>query len=255
MKTKFFLVIAIAYAAWHFIFKSNDDEVPAYKPTAAIAPYGMRGVDYSWPGVSAPDQQLTANKLAKNYYIVFDGSGSMDEKSCESSDKKINVAKQALSSFFQTLPADVNVGIFLFDNNGAGEVLPISPLNTDKLNQVVQKIWVGGGTPLGESLRQGYLSLSRQALSQQGYGEYNLVVITDGEASDGETMNKMVDQISQQSSISIHTLGFCLSGQHALNVKGLVNYISANSAQQLLDGLNDVAAESDSFDISAFNGV
>jgi Ca-activated chloride channel homolog len=255
MKIKIIVLLVIAVFVWQRFFSGNEAEMPAYDEVNLADTYAMRGVDYSWPGVSQNNQPLASNKLAKNYYFVFDGSGSMEHQSCESADSKIAVAKQALSAFFGTLAADVNVGMFLFDNNGAGEVLPISALNTPKLERVIEQIRAGGGTPLGASMRKAYQSLSQQALRQQGYGEYNLVVITDGEANDGDVMNAMVSQITQQSSVNIHTLGFCLSGDHALNVRGVVNYISANNAEQLLQGLKNVTAEAESFDIRAFDGV
>ena len=45
-------------------------------------PYAMRGADQSWPGAPGNDIQLASNLQAKNYYFVFDGSGSMEETSC-----------------------------------------------------------------------------------------------------------------------------------------------------------------------------
>ena len=56
-------------------------------------PYAMRGADQSWPGAPGNDIQLANNLQAKNYYFVFDGSGSMEDQACGDGRQRIDTAK------------------------------------------------------------------------------------------------------------------------------------------------------------------
>ncbi|BFM49528.1 vWA domain-containing protein [Marinomonas sp. THO17] len=225
----------------------------AMQDTTAL--YGMRGTDHSWPGNISENSVFAENKLQKNFYIIFDGSGSMAEASCENDGAKINVAQKAIRTFFDNLARDVNVGMYIFDSQGRREAVSLGQNDPASLKRAIQTVSTGSGTPLGEALRKGYSALKSQGIVQQGYGEYHLVVITDGQASDSDLMKDMVRQITNASPVNVHTLGFCIGKDHALNIPGVVNYTSANNAKQLLDGLQNIAAESADFDISSFAGV
>jgi Ca-activated chloride channel family protein len=225
---------------------------PSALPVQANSAYGSRGVDSSWPGPAPANNLFASDRLARNYYFVIDGSGSMGDHDCDGGGRKIDTAKRAITEFFSSMPDDVNVGLFVFDNNNASERVPLSIIDKKTLYSRVMDISVGDGTPLGSAMKTGYSKLLQQGWVQQGYGEYHLVLLTDGDAEDPRMVNKMVSEITMTSPVNIHTIGFCIGESHSLNQPGIVNYLPANNAKQLVDSLRGIASESESFSVDNF---
>ncbi|MEN9614059.1 MAG: hypothetical protein RLZZ347_366 [Candidatus Parcubacteria bacterium] len=198
------------------------------------------------PIQSAPRTKLDSNLLRRNFYVVFDGSGSMEERRAAGNSTKILVAKQAVGNFAKLLMPEDNLGLFVFDGHGVSERVPLGsgPQNRQAFNGAVQEIVANGGTPLYQAIGTGVAQLSAQMQKQLGYGEYHLVVVTDGEASDRDDgiINRIV-----ASPIILHTIGFGISGGHSLNQPGKVYYAEAQNPDQLVKGLSSVLAESTKF--------
>jgi Ca-activated chloride channel family protein len=129
--------------------------------------------------------------MTRNFYIIFDGSGSMSYNL--NGEIKIVGAKKAITKFLAQIPQDVNMGLYLFDDNGTREVVPLEPVNKDKLLTAISKSAPGGGTPLAEAILFATKQLIKQRKKQLGYGEYNLIIVTDGEA----------DSIPEASSVAV----------------------------------------------------
>lgn len=223
------------------------------EPTSGRSPYyGSRGADQSWPGSASADIKLAAHTNTVNYYVIFDGSGSMNEQECGDGQSRIQVAKQSIRMFFDALPKTSNVGMLIFDRKGLRDARPLEPNDPKALTSLTDHTRAGGNTPLAESLLYAYQQLTLQGKRQQGYGDYNIVVLTDGEANDTEKLINAVDTITAESPINIHTIGFCLDQHHALNQRGVVNYHSASNAAELIKGFDSVLAEAPSFDDNHF---
>jgi hypothetical protein len=95
--------------------------------------------------------------------------------------------------------------------------------------------------------------LTDQARSQLGYGEYHLVVVTDGEPDpDSEDPTPVVEEILEQSPVVLHTVGFCIDDDHVLNQRGRTFYAAATNPRELREGLQAVLAEADTFDATQF---
>jgi len=195
--------------------------------------------------------------LRRNFYFVFDGSGSMKEPphtqnsdDDQSPTSKIEGAKWAVHEFLKKVPGDVNLGLYVFDRYGNREVLALGANNREQFLADVDKISASGGTPLGAAIAKGTAALSRQYDRQLGYGEYRLIVITDGEATD-----RLSDGVTaaEAKRIPIYTIGFDIGQQHALR-RHSIAYRSASSAKEVEQGLEEAAAELDVFDQSSFNG-
>ena len=231
----------------------SEDPPPAPPAQTQAAPVVSQPAPTPpWPGQSK-DTTLAANPLAKNYYLVFDASGSMSDRSCEGSEAKLQAAKSALTAFAKSIPADANVGLLVFGAGGIRQVLPLADASRVQLIDAVASINASGGTPLKTSIQQAAQALTDQGRRQQGYGEYHLVVITDGEHTpDSEDPRKVVEDILNRSPILIHTLGFCLGERHSLNQAGRILYKAANNQQELEQGLGAVLAESPAFDVKQF---
>jgi Mg-chelatase subunit ChlD len=188
--------------------------------------------------------------LKKNYLVIFDGSGSMKETGCSDGKPKIKVAKTAVTRWADSVGPDANLGLVAF----YGATFSTLPLGSSRqqFNDQVRAVAANGKTPLGRSIEAAYAMLTKQAFRQNGYGEYNIVVVTDGAASDEERMNRWVAAILRDSPIQITTIGFCIGDDHSLNEPGRTIYKAANNPQELARGLEEVLAEAEQFDLSEF---
>jgi Ca-activated chloride channel homolog len=196
--------------------------------------------------------KLPANasvSMTSNYYFVFDGSGSMLD------DNKIIEAKKACTIFINSLPENINVGLIVFDNNRRAdhdfnEVIPLSPINKQKLLDAIKAIDPNSGTPLGEAIVFAVNRLKEQRKLQMGYGEFRLIVITDGQAN-GKVEIKDAGLLAMQKAVPIYTLGFKMDSDHEL-YKWSLWHATANTQEELVKGLQETVSESDVFEPTEF---
>lgn len=194
-----------------------------------------------------------AASLTRNFYFVFDGSGSMadgPDGSCKGDQRfssKVEGAKWAVREFVKKVPTDVNLGLYVFDSNGQREVVSLGPGDHKKFLNEIDNVQASGGTPLARGIYHGTERLVEQYKRQLGYGEYRLVVVTDGQA----------DSIPEASlnaikyGISIYAIGLCIGDNHPLRQYAL-SYRAADSAEDLRRGLEQTLAELPSFDVKEF---
>lgn len=200
--------------------------------------------DETWPP-GADEVKVDPEQFSKkNYYIILDGSGSM-------TGDKLAVAKVALKKFISLIPTDSNIALTVFDKNGNFERASFGSIKA-KISSEIDRVTAGGNTPLGKSIEIAGENLEKQAKRQLGYGEYNLVIITDGQATDGDRMDRAVKKILQESPIIIHTIGFHIGKGHPLNQPGKIYYKTAKNFDELSQGLEEVLAESENFTVKKF---
>ena len=225
---------------------TNQTPIPAQ--TTTMASITMHAPS-EW-GNSSSGGTDAAAFLTKNYYVVFDGSGSMSDSECSGGDYhgRIAPARRAMVDFAHSLPADANLGLYVFDANSWSERVPLGhgPANRASYDRAINDTVAGNATPLGASLQIAYEALRKQSLKQNGYGEYYIVVVTDGGATDGDLMAKMVRKIAA-TPVVLETIGFCIPQGHALNQPGLTLYQGADNPVDLANGLAKVRAESENF--------
>jgi Ca-activated chloride channel homolog len=215
-----------------------------------LAAHSQAGMaDQATPGGEA--------SLTRNFYVIFDASGSMSEalnKQCQGDKRfgsRLEGAKWAVEQFMPLVPSDVNLGLWIFDANGNSERLPLSLESRAQFLTAIQKTRAGGKTPLTESIEQGVNRLVQQRDRQLGYGEFRLVVVTDGEAT-GRPLTQAV-AYARERRIPIYTIGLCLGAQHELR-KYSVSYRAADSMEALRRGLEETLAETSVFDPQTFPG-
>ena len=217
-------------------------EDPAASSGEVARPEAIR--EDPWPPRLA-DVPVDLGQISrKNYIIIFDGSGSM-------TGHKIATAKAALKRFIMTIPRDANVGLVAFDRSGCTERASLGTPR-EKIVAIVDGITAGGYTPLGGAFTIAYDRLVRQANRQSGYGEYHIVVLTDGRATDGRIMPQKVAAILAESPVVIHTIGFQIGSGHALNQPGRTYYTVADNFEELSRGLVAVLAELETFTVTTF---
>ena len=205
------------------------------------------------PKVITFDENEGKGSTAKNFYFLFDGSGSMDQY-C-SGKRKIDGAKLAVNKFLNQIPEDVNLGLLVFGTSGQNEcteVVPLGSNNREKFKGAINNVDAWGGTPLAEAIRIGTKKLVEQYKKQLGYGEYRLVVVTDGNADSYHSMVQECKNIAQYPFIALYSIGLCLDSEHALKSYAL-SYRDANNYKDLEKALIEVMGEIDVFDASVFD--
>jgi Ca-activated chloride channel family protein len=252
-------ILALSLAAFLALSCDKPSPPPAPPSTAVVpeTPPGAPGDPGSrspWP--PPPDKgeevDLTENILARNYYVVLDGSGSMREQKCSGSVNKSSASKAALKKFADTVPADANLGLLAFDYAGVSERSPLGMKNRKTFFASLEAVRADKNTPLRNAVALGLKALERQARRQLGYGEYHLVVVTDGEADKGQRPDQVVDYIVDRTPIIIHTIGFCIGEEHSLNQPGRTIYKAADNPAELGKGLQEVLAEAETFVLDRF---
>ncbi|MBI2570835.1 MAG: VWA domain-containing protein [Candidatus Schekmanbacteria bacterium] len=195
-------------------------------------------------------------KLARNFYFVLDGSGSMSAGDCAGRlGTKIAAAVWASEQFLQSVEPGANVGLFVFDRAGDSERVPLGGDRAAFLGALRETV-ADGKTPLASAIRAGGAALSKQRKRQLGYGEYHLIVVTDGQATDdkpGGTLARAVREAGAAGTL-ISTIGFCLGRDHDLR-EGSYAYRTADDPEQLREALRAVTAETESYDVSSFEGL
>ena len=194
-----------------------------------------------------------ATSLTRNFYFVFDGSASMGnppDNTCSGDRRfstKIEGAQWAVREFMKNVPSDVNLGLYVFDWNNEKEVVSLGPGNHQKFLQEVGNIVTGDGTPLADGMRVATEHLVEQYKRQLGYGEFRLIVVTDGIASGipEASLNAI------RHGIPIYAIGLCIGENHPLRQYAL-SYQAADSAEDLRRGLEQTLAELSSFDVQEF---
>lgn len=192
---------------------------------------------------------FTINSYAENVVVVFDGSGSMNSsfQNGKTNDTKLDIAKDALKLFVQRIPKDTKVGILLFSGHGSGWVTNIDLIPKDIISRI-NNIKADGPTPLGHYMQIGANALLELRKNERGVPR--LVVITDGEATDNDLMEKVTLEIIARG-ISIDVIGVDLRN-HTLS-KSVYSFRSALDADSLKQALSNIFAEnpSDGDDIYA----
>jgi len=228
--------------------------VPSSESSESSEPQNSTIEKIVWPTpiASGEKEEVAPVLTRKNYYVILDGSGSMQEVSCSDGYTKEQVAKEAVKEFAKKLPDEDNLGLLIFDNYGTTERIPLGTNNREDFIYKVSNSSADGGTPIKSAIRMGIEKLGIEARRQLGYGEFHLVIVTDGEADDQEDPTRVVTFALAETPIIIHTVGFCIGQNHSLNQPGKTLYKSAKDKESLNEGLDDVLAESENFDISSF---
>ncbi|SDK73334.1 von Willebrand factor type A domain-containing protein [Catalinimonas alkaloidigena] len=158
--------------------------------------------------------------LAANYYFIFDGSENMEERCA--GQEKLRSAQRAAQELIEQVPDDANMGLLVFDDHrdrgeAFTEPVALGPDNRKKMNRALRRIDADGNSSLREAIYQGVNQLEEQSKKQQGYGEYHLVIITDGQDIGLEDAARY----AVEKGIAIHTVGLCIDREHPLRTYAL----------------------------------
>ncbi|MFC1850994.1 VWA domain-containing protein [candidate division CSSED10-310 bacterium] len=157
---------------------------------------------------SQVDAAPVDQKLSHNLYIIFDASGSMFQIDCSGGQRKIKVAKEAIITFLAKVPPQFNLGLHVFDEKGSREIYPLGNINRQELVDKVKNIRAGGKTPLCAAIDASRKALLKQKQKQLGYGEYTMLIVTDGEANRKQALPSFVQKATDEGFV-VQVIGFC----------------------------------------------
>jgi Ca-activated chloride channel family protein len=245
------LGVAVALSGCKEETNNSANNAPS-SPPAATTQVAQPAAEPAKQPAAAPTKVMNGVvSTKKNFYVVFDGSGSMrdcppataSQRNCKS---KIAAGKDALRAMVAALPDDVNLGLYVFDLSGDREVVPLGPNNKARFLAAVDAVRAENGTPLGEAIQTGARVLAAQYEKQLGYGEFRLVVVTDGDANGRIPLATAVKD-ANAAKIPIFTIGFGIGNTHELR-RYSVQYWAADTESQVKQALLEAVSELDSPD-------
>ena len=178
-----------------------------------------------------------------NILIVLDASGSMTQTMSGSHNSRMDEAKQALLTVVKAVPKNTHVGMLIFSSKNLKEDLayPLGPVDLPKLEQAIRSPEPYDQTPLGAYPKKGADILLKQRETQNGYGTFRLLVVTDGEATDAELVDAFLPDIRARG-ITIDVIGVDMKSDLALATR-VHSYRRADDPEALVKGLTEVLAE------------
>jgi len=159
---------------------------------------------------------VDASGIHNTTVIILDGSGSMDESMIDKRTgqwvDKIRAAKDALKDVLKQIPSDTHVGVLVFSSGRMYWLMdpPLAPVREDFFS-ALDRVSAGGGTPLGVAIKNGTDRLLYDRGQQNNIGRYQLLVVTDGEASDGSEMSLYAPMVTQRG-IRMDVIGVAMPG-------------------------------------------
>ena len=192
----------------------------------------------------------TATKEGLAAAIVIDTSGSMDRRAAKGNNiPKVTYARAAANDIVAQFAryADDHKGetvllaIYEFsarDNQErCREVVPMSPPNRDKARTAIAQLRADGGTPIGDAMIKAKLALDATGLARK-----HLLVVTDGENTNGYDPDEVAVAINKRPETerpSLYFVAFDVDAKIFEPVKkagGLI--MSAASGKELNDTLD-----------------
>jgi uncharacterized protein (TIGR03382 family) len=209
-----------------------------------------------------------ANEVATHDHLVIliDGSGSMDGSIDREHDgeeyKKMNVAKRAIINALESVPSSTWIGIYVFSDGFTGWLHPLGSTKKDELQKKILSIQESGGTPLGSTIKTAADALLDARKRQHNYGTYQLLVVTDGEASGWGEENKMNTYAPEVANrgIQLNVIGVGMKEQHKLATMahrywGANDPIALNKALQTAIQVETANADAAQADYDLLKGV
>ena len=184
-----------------------------------------------------------AQEAADNVVIVLDSSGSMARPLPGAGTDKMTAAKAALKQVLSSVPQETRIGLLVFSAKGVSDdwIYPLGPRDDAKLMQAIDRPMPGDGTPLGKYLKIGADRLLEERAKQFGYGTFRLLVVTDGEAEDQQTVERYTPEVIARG-IKVDVIGVAMNQRHTLATK-IHSYRSANDPASLKRAIAEVFGE------------
>jgi Mg-chelatase subunit ChlD len=205
-----------------------------------------RDRDQAPPSSEAPYQAEVEEGLGAAVAILVDTSGSMKERPPGDARPKYVVAQEALEQmldatddFVRKRPDfPIKIGVYTFSSSVRTQ-RPIQPYDRVALRSTIENLpRPGGGTAIGEAMRE-----ARPDLYRAGVFRKYLLVVTDGENTNGRPPDEVAREIFRKSdgAVQIYFVAFDTSPQKFAFMKEVGgDVMGASSGPELraaLDGI------------------
>jgi nitric oxide reductase activation protein len=221
--------------------RSRQDNQPEAEPPAREDRAAKELDGQLTPTVTAPEREGLAAAIA------LDVSGSMDEKVAGldgRKEKKIDIARRAavdLVEQFATYARDhqdepVLLGLYEFSRRrGQPDCRPVIQMGAPdrtRAASAIASLQADGGTPIGQAMIAAKLALDATGLSRR-----HLLVLTDGENTDGIAPERVAVAINKRPSMERPSIYFVAFDVEAARFKGILDtgglVLSAANAAEL----------------------
>ena len=173
--------------------------------------------------------------------IVLDDSGSMNER-MSGGVRRIEAAKKAIETVLKQFPANTKLGLLLLNGDRSKQhwAIPLEHLSVPQATRKVESVIADGGTPLGDRMREGADALL-QLREKQIYGNYRLLIVTDGEANDAKLLALYLPDVLSRGLI-VDAIGVDMKQNHSLATR-VHSYRRADDGAALSKAIQEVFAE------------
>jgi Mg-chelatase subunit ChlD len=167
-----------------------------------------RGADDRRAADNAPYQSEVEEGLGAAVAILIDTSGSMKEIAPGDSRPKYQVAQQALEAMLDATDAfiarrpdfPIKIGVYTFSSS-VRTLRPIQPYDRAAIRDALAEVpRPGGGTAIGDAMRE-----ARPDLYRAGVFRKYLLVVTDGENTNGRAPDRVAREIWEKSEHGVQT--------------------------------------------------
>ncbi|MEL6644215.1 MAG: vWA domain-containing protein [Pseudomonadota bacterium] len=192
----------------------------------------------AWPPVEADEVEAIPDPSRTYTVIVLDDSGSMGDD--------IIPAREAVVSALGPMQDDDRVAVVGLNT---GLILPFSSVADARtaLPPRVATVRSDGGTPLTAAMQASRRALEQEAARTGGFGTYRILVTTDGEASNKDSLQAEIEDIARTTPIQVATIGVGIGGNHILRRPDLASFVAIDNVGELAAALRAAIAEEQSF--------
>jgi Mg-chelatase subunit ChlD len=158
--------------------------------------------------LDAPYQAEVEEGLGAAVAILVDTSGSMNERAPGDSRSKYSVAQEALEAMLDATDAfiarrpdfPIKIGVYSFSSS-VRTLRPIQPYDRNAIRMTLTQLpRPGGGTAIGDAMRE-----ARPDLYRAGVFRKYLLVVTDGENTNGRNPEHVAREIWRKSDRGVQT--------------------------------------------------
>jgi hypothetical protein len=200
-------------------------------------------VDFNFDGEYCggfdPETQALSDE---NVVVILDASGSMAEELY--SEKKIDIAKRAVSNFLTKMPQNVNTGLIVYGHKGSNstadkeascsgteEVVKLGRNNSSNILDAINSFSPKGWTPLA-----GSLDFAKNIFSQRGVNDKDyLILVSDGvESCAGDPLTSAQDLKSEVPGLKLSVIGLAAD----YNTRGLLSSVALAGGGSYMDAGN-----------------
>lgn len=228
---------------------SDGDAIPDFVETAiGFDPNFNNALICVKKSCEAPGQQ-TAQSVQTNILFILDASGSMAESI--SGGIKMDLAKQSLKKYAESLPTETNVGLMVYGHKGSNNtkdkaascagietVYPMGEMNKSAFEAAFSKFSPTGWTVIGGALRKS----ANEFTGKDGQNNH-VIVISDGIETCGSDPAGAAEELKNLSiNPQIDVIGLAVDAAARTQLEEVAKigggtYKPANSALELEDAL------------------